>query len=84
MPKRTTVTLDDDVMEKLQEEAADSGEPFRATLNRMLRRGLNPPRRPAGTKPFRIAGRRLLEARPGISFDSIEDVLDQVEGPERK
>lgn len=71
-------------MEKLQEEAAGTGEPFRTTLNRMLRRGLNPPRRPAGTKPFKVADSRLLEARAGISFDSIEDVLDQVEGPGRK
>lgn len=84
MSKRTTVTLDDDLVEKLNEEAASSGEPFRATLNRMLRRGLNPPRRPAGTKRFKIAGRRLLQARPGVSFDSIEDVLDQIEGPNRK
>ena len=84
MSKRTTVTLDDDLLEKLQEEAASSGEPFRTTLNRMLRRGLNPPRKPAGTKPFRISGRRLLQARPGVSFDSIEDVLDQIEGPNRK
>ena len=84
MPKRTTVTLDDDLVEKLQEEAANSGEPFRATLNRMLRRGLNPPRKAPGTKPFKITGRRLLQARAGVSFDNIEDLLDQIEGPDRK
>jgi len=83
MPKRTTITLDDDVAAKLDEEARRRGAPFRETVNTVLRRGLNPPRRPAGSERFKVEG-RLLRARPGITFDNIEELLEQIEGPRRK
>ena len=83
MSKRTTITLDDDVAAKLDEEMRRAGESYRATVNRILRRGLNPPRRPSGLKPFKVRARNL-GLRPGMDLDNIEELLDQVEGPWRR
>lgn len=83
MSKRTTITLDDDVAAKLDEERRREGGSYRDTVNRILRRGLNPPRRPARTKRFKVRARHL-GARPDLDFDNIEKLLDQVEGPFRK
>ncbi len=83
MSKRTTITLDDDVAAKLDEEMRRAGESYRATVNRVLRRGLNPPRRPAGAKPYKVRARNL-GWRDDLDFDNIEELLTQVEGPFRK
>lgn len=36
---RTTVTLDDDVVALIEDERRRTGDSFRATVNRLLRRG---------------------------------------------
>ena len=83
MPKRTTLTLDDDVSAGLELEARRSGESFRETVNRVIRRGLHPPEASRPGKRFRIKARDL-GLRSGLSYDSIEDLLDQIEGPARR
>jgi hypothetical protein len=78
---RTTLTLDDDVAGKLRSEARRSGRPFREIVNDTLRRGLAS-RQPAGPQaPFKVSARELGDLRPGLSLDSVADLLDQVEGP---
>ena len=75
------MTLDDDVARKIDIEHRKSGRPVRQVINDALRRGLVGPKQ--GTpKRFRVRPRRL-EARPGISFDDIEGLLDAIEGPTR-
>jgi hypothetical protein len=83
MPRRTTLTLDDDVACKLAEEARKAGRPFRAVVNEALRRGLDPVKAPAATARFRVKARRM-GVRPGLALDSIETLLDQLEGPLRR
>lgn len=83
MPKRTTITLDDDVAARLDEEMRRSNESYRETVNRVLRRGLNPPRRPPGVKPFKVRARGL-GVRDDLDFDNIEELLSQIEGPLRR
>lgn len=78
MAKRTTVTLDDDVAAKLDETARRTARPFREVLNETIRRGLNPPRRPAGMKPFKVRPSDL-GARPDIDFDCISRLLDMLD-----
>jgi len=78
---RTTLTLDDDVAAKLKAEARRSGRPFRAIVNDMLRRGLATRPTAPTRKPFRVAARDLGKLQPGLSLDSIADLLEQVEGP---
>ena len=81
MPRRTTVTLDDDIAAKLDHETRKSGRSFREVLNESLRRGLNAPPQPH--KRFRVRSRNL-GTRPGLDYDNVEALLDQAEGPFRK
>jgi hypothetical protein len=79
---RTTLTLDDDVAAKLQAEARKSGRSFKETVNRVLRLGLNS-KKDAPLKPFKVRAWRM-GARPGLNFDNIEELLDQIDGPMRR
>jgi hypothetical protein len=62
---RTTIALDDDVVALIERERERTGETFRATVNRLLRRGA----RPGG------AGRsEPLPKHPGRPLLDISDV----------
>lgn len=77
---RTTLTLDEDVARKLQAERHRSGQSFKQTVNDCLRRGLLSRRELKPHQPFVVRARRL-GLRPGLSYDSIGDLLEQLEGP---
>ena len=76
---RTTVTLDEDVHERLKEESRKRGAPFRQTLNDVLRTGLLASRQQPPGRRFVIKPRRM-GVRPGISYDSIPALLELGEG----
>jgi hypothetical protein len=78
---RTTLTLDDDVAAKLRAESRRSGRPFREIVNETLRRGLLIRRSPGTEQPFKVTPRDLGNLKPGLSLDSIAELLEQVEGP---
>ena len=80
---RTTLTLDDDIVASLKIESKKSGKSFREILNHFLRIGLNSSRQPKNSKPFRVRTRKL-GPRPGLNFDNISELLEQVEGPLHK
>jgi hypothetical protein len=78
---RTTLTLDDDLANLLKKEARKSGEPFKQVVNRFLRLGLTtkpPVRKPFVVKPFNLG------PPSGLNFDNIGELLDALEGPERR
>jgi plasmid stability protein len=77
---RTTLTLDEDVAAKLESEARRSGRSFKQVVNDLLRSALNA--RPAAERrrPFAVKARDL-GLRRGLSYDSVSDLLEQVEGP---
>ena len=78
---RTTLTLDDDVAAKLKAEARRSGAPLKQVVNDTLRRGLNQPQTQASLPPFEIKARPLGE-RPGLNYDCVWRLLEEVEGPD--
>jgi plasmid stability protein len=78
---RTTLTLDDDVAAKLKAEARRSGRPFRAIVNDTLRQGLATRRAAPTRRPFKVTARDLGKLLPGLTLDSVADLLEQVEGP---
>jgi plasmid stability protein len=78
---RTTLTLDDDVAAKLKAEARRSGRSFRDIVNDTLRRGLATHRVAPTLKPFKVVARDLGNILPGLTLDSVADLLEQVEGP---
>jgi len=79
---RTTLTLDDDVASLLRKEARKSGEPFKQVVNRYLRLGLTAPKNPR-RKSFKVKPWNL-QPPPGLSFDNVHELLDALDGPERR
>jgi plasmid stability protein len=81
---RTTLTLDDDVAAKLKAEVRRSGRSFRDTVNDVLRRGLATRRESTPREPFRVEARDLGALQPGLSLDSIADLIERAEGPHHR
>ena len=77
---RTTLTLDDDVAALVQEEVRRSGDSFKGTVNDLLRKGLTARRDPQPRKRFVVTPRKM-GLPPGLSYDSIPELLDKIEGP---
>ena len=77
---RTTITLDDDVGARLLELQRKLGISFKDAVNLTLRKGLEQhsgsSRRP--TK-FKVKS-RAMKLRPGLNYDNIGELLDQIEG----
>jgi len=57
-----------------------SGRSFKNTVNYFLRLGLNSRRQIKSVKPF-IVRARPLGLRPGLNYDNIGELLEQIEGP---
>ncbi|MBI4906145.1 MAG: hypothetical protein HY820_21100 [Acidobacteria bacterium] len=71
---RTTVVLDDDVLDRLQSEARLRESTFRGTLNDVIRDGLAvAEQRRQSTKVFRIKPREI-GLKAGLSYDSISEL----------
>jgi hypothetical protein len=81
---RTTLTLDDDVLDKAKAIAAKLQVPFRRVVNEALRTGLqmvedNPPRtRSYRTRPHKMG------LKAGRNLDNIQELLSQIEGEDRR
>ena len=79
MSIRTTVTLDDDIVERVKRESRARGASFRDTLNDLLRLALlgfgkTPRRRALKIKPAHMG------YKPGLNHDNIESLLEYGEG----
>ena len=77
---RTTLTLDDDVAARLQAEARMSGRPFKVVVNEHLRAALAQRKAVRALPPFRVEPRVLGGPLPGLSYDNVAALLDEVEG----
>jgi len=76
---RTTITLDEDVLDRARALAAKLGTSFKAIINEALRRGLDQVERPAKRRPYRTKP-HAMGLRKGYSLDNIQELLAQVEG----
>jgi len=77
---RTTLTIDDDIAMLVEQEVRQSGDSFKATVNRLLSLGLMNARGKAETKPFEVTPFPL-----GIgNCDSIAELLEELEGPNHR
>jgi hypothetical protein len=79
MSIRTTVTLDDDVIEGVREKSRSLGKPFRETLNDLLRTGLSAQQRLPDRRSFRVKP-QPMGLRPGLSYDDVEALIEYGEG----
>jgi hypothetical protein len=77
---RTTLTLEEDVAARVKRESQRSGRSFKEVVNDLLRRGLDAKRSQLPPKPFAVRA-RPLGLRPGLDYDNVADLLEQIEGP---
>lgn len=77
---RTTLTIDDDIATLVEHEVKRSGDSFKGTVNRLLRQGLMASREKAEAKPFEITPIQM-GLPPGLSYDRIPELLEELEGP---
>jgi hypothetical protein len=80
---RTTLVIDDDVLDKARALASQKKLPFRKVVNEALRAGLSLAETPAKQKKYRTVP-RPLGLRLGRSLDNIQELLSQVEGENRR
>ncbi len=76
------MTIDEDVAAKLREHIAATGKSMKDAVNDLIRLAIQlerkSPPEPFVVKPFRTG------PRAGLNFDNVEELLDQVEGADRK
>jgi hypothetical protein len=83
MSIRTTVTLDEDVLERVKQESRSRGTSFRATLNDLLRAALLAAKSQPRRGEFRVKPTHM-GYRPGPNYDDVESLLDCAEGENRR
>jgi hypothetical protein len=78
---RTTVTLDEDVLNRVKDQSKATGRSFRETLNELVRDGLAS-RQDLGQRKreFRIDPIHT-GSRRDLNYDSTEALLRELEGP---
>ena len=79
MSIRKTVTLDEDVLDRVKQESLSRGASFKATLNDLLRVALAEKPK-ARRKPFKVKP-TSMGLRPGLNYDKIEALIEYAEGP---
>ena len=72
------MTLEDDVVRRLEAQARRTGRPFKDVLNEAVRDGLDRALKPASSR-FQVEARDM-GVLPGIDFDDISGLVEQLEG----
>lgn len=80
---RTTLSIDDDVIERARAVATKLGTPFRAVVNEALRAGLVHVEQPAKRRPYKTKP-HAMGLRSGRNLDNIQELLAQIEGEDSR
>jgi len=78
---RTTININDALLNELKESAATSGRSFRQTLEETLAIGLANTAKPKSARKFRVRAHNL-NLKPGFRNQSLNQVYDQLEAEE--
>ena len=76
---RTTINIDDDVLDRARNLADEQGMPFRLVINEALRAGLDQVEAPARRRPYQTQS-RPMGLKKGYDLDNIQELLAQTEG----
>jgi len=83
MSIRTTITLDEDVLERVKRESIARGKPFRQTLNELLRSALLKANDQRDRGGFRVEPTHM-GYRAGLNYDDVEGLLELSEGDQHR
>ncbi len=75
---RTTLTLDSELVRRLEELARRRRQSFKQTLNQVVRRGLATPPRPAEAPRYAVEPHRG-GFRPGVDPGKLTQLADELE-----
>lgn len=78
---RTTLPIDDDVIERVRALAAKLRIPFKTVVNEALRAGLDKVELPATKRLYKTTP-HPMGLRQGFNLDNIQELLAQIEGEE--
>jgi hypothetical protein len=76
---RTTLSIDDDVMDKAKLIAAKTRRPLRTVVNEALRAGLDKVEQPAKQRRYKTEP-HAMGLRLGNNLDNLQELLAQNEG----
>jgi len=79
---RTTLSIDDDVLDEARALAERIQKPFRAVVNEALRKGLRVLEVPGACRPY-VTQSRPMALRVGMQIDNIQDLLAVLDGEGR-
>ena len=80
---RTTITLDEDVVDKTKKLASKLHKPFRVVINDVLRLGLEQAEKPIKKRRYRTHG-HAMGLREGYNLDNIQELIAHVEGEDSR
>lgn len=75
---RTTLTIDDQLMESLKQVAQQSGRPMKQVVNEALRLGLHELKQPRA-KPYRLPSAKMGQLRGDVDLDKSLQLADALE-----
>ncbi len=77
---RTTLTLDNDVAAAVKAEVRRSGRPLKQIVNDLLRTALHLGRKGQRVPSFTVRA-KPLGMRPGLDYDRVGELVEELEGP---
>jgi hypothetical protein len=80
---RTTLSIDDDVLERARAVAAKLRTPFKAIVNEALRAGLDQVEGPAKQRSYKTKPHKM-GLRQGRNLYNIQELLAQIEGEDSR
>ena len=76
---RTTLSLDDDLIDNARQVAEKLSTSFRAVVNEAVRIGLREVEKQATVKPYRTFS-RPMGLRTGYDLDNVQELIARIEG----
>lgn len=80
---RTTLSIDNDVLERARAIATKSGTPFKSVVNEALRAGLDHVEQPMKSRRYKTRP-HAMGLRSGRNIDNIQKLLAQIEGEDSR
>jgi len=80
---RTTLVIDDDVLDHARDLAERLRTPFRQVVNEALRAGLKTVEEPREIRPYCTTPHRL-GLKAGRNLDNVQELLAQIEGEDHR
>ena len=80
---RTTITIDNDVLERARAVSAKMHTPFKTIINEALRAGLDHVEQPAKRRNYKTKP-HAMGLKAGRNIDNIQELLAQIEGEDSR